>query len=71
MSNTKPIKPVRNLSEAIDVLIRVTALSFVSCSGNSVTVKIRMLAMAGLNLKEISDVIDMPQKYVKKLLPKS
>jgi len=65
MSNSKP---VRNFQQAIDTLIKVTALNYVSNSGASITRQIQMLAITGLTIKEISEVTNIPQKHVKKFI---
>ncbi len=54
--------------DKIETLIKVTALNYISNSGASITRQIQMLAMAGLTIKEISEVTNISQKHVKKFI---
>lgn len=60
MSNSKP---VRNFQQAIDTLIKVTALNYVSNSGASITRQIQMLVITGLTIKEISEVTNITNGF--------
>lgn len=58
----------RTFQQGIDTLIKVTAINYVSTSGASVTRQIQMLSTAGLTIKEISEVVNIPQKHIKKFI---
>lgn len=60
------VEVLQETNKKLDLIMTLLALSVYR--DRSITQKIRILHTANLSIKQIADIMDMPQKSIKKLL---